>query len=137
VGTPAQKEKAEDICMRLTERGIKAELAGKTVPAAQELSENISVVEAAAVVAHCEHLKGNRYVNTIYAVASGMRKISHVSRIPRGRRVYRGMGGVKLPTAFLTEKEGGGRGGVDYGACVLVIWCCCSGHTCVDCLQMC
>jgi Ca2+-binding EF-hand superfamily protein len=123
VGAPAQKEKAEEICMRLTERGIKTELASKTVPAAQELSQSMSVVEAAAVVALCEHLKGNRYVNTIYAVASGMRKISRVSRIPRGRRVYRGMGGVKLPIEFLTEKEGGGRGGVDYGACVLACWC--------------
>ncbi len=123
VGAPAQKEKAEEICMRLTERGIKTELASQTVPAAQELSKSMSVVEAAAVVALCEHLKGNRYVNTIYAVASGMRKISRVSRIPRGRRVYRGMGGVKLPIEFLTEKEGGGRGGVDYGACVLVCWC--------------
>jgi Ca2+-binding EF-hand superfamily protein len=79
-------------------------------PAARE----IYVVEAAAVVGLCEHLKSNHYVNFVYACASGMSKISRVSRIPRGRRVYRGMGEIKLPTEFLNEKEGGGRGGVEY-----------------------
>ena len=142
VGVPPQQDAAEQVCKRLTGSAIKTEfasqteLANKTGPAALQMT-NVSVDEAAAVVGLCEHLKGNRYVNTIYAVASGMRKISHVSRIPRGRRVYRGMGGVKLPIEFLTEKEGGGRGGVDYGACVLVLWCCCSGHTCADWLRMC
>ena len=78
---------------------------------------NISVVEAASVVGLSEHLKGNRYVNSIYACSSAMRKISHVSCIPKGRRVFRGMREVKVPKKFVTEKEGGGRGGVDYGGC--------------------
>jgi hypothetical protein len=82
-----------------------------------ERISNISVVEAASVVGLPEHLKGNRYVNSIYACSSAMRKISHVSCIPKGRRVFRGMGGVKVPEKFVTEKEGGGRGGVDYGEC--------------------
>ena len=82
---------------------------------------NISVDEAAAVVGLCEHLLGNRYVNTIFATASGMRKLSKVSCIPAGRRVFRGMGGVKLSEEFVTEKEGGGRGGVDFGECLLVL----------------
>ena len=119
----AQKEGAcwaKDVCKRLTERAIKTELASilsKTVFSAQDMSQEISnfcVVEAAAVVGFSKHLKGNGYVNCIYACASGMRKISRLSCIPQGRRVYRGMGGVKLPKKFLTEKEGGGRGGVDY-----------------------
>jgi hypothetical protein len=55
-----------------------------------------------------------------------MRKMAQVSRIPRGRVVFRGMGGVKLPANFLIEKEGGGRGGVDYGAYVRVFTFHCS-----------
>ena len=89
-----------------------------------ERISNISVVEAASVVGLPEHLKGNRYINSIYACSSAMRKISHVSCIPKGRRVFRGMGGVKVPEKFVTEKEGGGRGGVDYGECVHVVECC-------------
>jgi hypothetical protein len=136
VGVPPQQDEAEQLCNRLTQSAIKTELASKLFPAAQEMSINISVVEAAAVVGLCEHLKGNRYVNTIFATASGMRKLSHVSCIPEGRRVFRGMGGVKLTEEFVTEKEGGGRGGVDFGECLLVLECCCSLHTCADSLQM-
>jgi hypothetical protein len=120
VGVPPQKDEAEEVCKRLTESAIKTELASKAGPAAQEMS-NISVVEEAAVVGLCEHLKGNRYVNTIFATASGMRKLSHVSCIPEGRHVFRGIGGLKLPDEFVTEKEGGGRGGVDFGECLLVL----------------
>ena len=38
-----------------------------------------------------EHLQGNKYINTIYANSSGMRKMSHANCIPRNRRVYRGI----------------------------------------------
>ena len=31
------------------------------------------------------------------------------------RKVYRGMSGVKLPECFMIAKEGGGKGGVDFG----------------------
>jgi hypothetical protein len=122
---------AEQLCKRLTESAIKTEIASNTElackigPASQAMS-NISVFEAAAVVGLCEHLKGNRYVNTIFATASGMRKLSHVSCLPEGRRVFRGIGGVKLTDEFVTEKEGGGRGGVDFGECLFVLECCCS-----------
>jgi hypothetical protein len=81
---------------------------------------NISVDQPACVVGLSDHLKGNRYVNSIYACSSAMRKISHVSCIPKGRRVFRGMREVKVPKKFVTEKEGGGRGGVDYGECGMV-----------------
>jgi hypothetical protein len=61
------------------------------------------------------HLKGNRYVNAIYACNSMLRKASFVSKIPAGRVVYRGISGVKLPDKLLCLEEGGGRGGVEYG----------------------
>jgi hypothetical protein len=140
VGVPPQQDAAEyteEVCKRLSESAIKTEfasqteLASKTGPAALQMT-NISVVEEAAVVGLCEHLEGNRYVNTIFATASGMRKLSQVSCIPEGRRVFRGVGGVKLTDEFVTEKEGGGRGGVDFGECLLVVECCCSRHTCAD-----
>ena len=131
VGVPPEQDEAEQVFKRLTQSAIKTELASRPGPAPQEIS-NISVVEAAAVVGLCEHLKGNRYVNKIFATASGMRKLSKVSCIPAGRRVFRGMGGVKLSEEFVTEKEGGGRGGVDFGECLLVVECCCSLHTCAD-----
>ncbi len=131
VGVPPDQDEAEQLCKRLTESAIKTELASKIGPAAQEML-NVKIVEEAAVVGLCEHLKGNRYVNTIFATASGMRKLSQVNCIPEGRHVFRGVGGVKLTDEFLTEKEGGGRGGVDFGACLLVLECCCSRHTCAD-----
>jgi hypothetical protein len=59
--------------------------------------------------------KSNRYVNTIYLCASGMKKISGASRIPKGRKVYRGMAGVRLPGVFVDEGEDGSRGGVERG----------------------
>ncbi len=137
VGVPPQQDEAEQVCKRLTESAIKTEFASQTElvsqtgPAALQLT-NASVVEEAAVVGLCEQLKGNRYVNTIFGTASGMRKLSRVSCIPEGRRVFRGVGGVKLTDEFVTEKEGGGRGGVDFGECLPVLQCCCSRHTCAD-----
>ena len=131
VGVPPEQDEAQQVCNRLTQSAIKTELASRPGPAPQQIS-NISLVEAAAVVGLCEHLQGNRYVNKIFATASGMRKLSKVSCIPAGRRVFRGMGGVKLSEEFVTEKEGGGRGGVHFGECLLVVECCCSLHTCAD-----
>jgi hypothetical protein len=60
------------------------------------------------------HLQGNNYVNTIYAAASGLRKLSFLTAIPRTRKVYRGMAGYKLPQKFEQAREGGGRGGVEF-----------------------
>jgi len=61
-----------------------------------------------------EHLEGNRYVNTIYLCTSSVVKISGASRIPRGRKVYRGMAGVRLPEHFVVAGEDGARGGVEF-----------------------
>ena len=60
------------------------------------------------------HLKGNRYTNAIYLCVSGMRKISAASRIPRGRKVFRGMAGFRLPDVFVVAGEDGGRGGAEF-----------------------
>jgi hypothetical protein len=62
-----------------------------------------------------EHLKGNSYTNLIYSCSSLLRKFSEICIIPLGRKVYRGMSGVKLPACFIECEEGGGRGGVDFG----------------------
>jgi hypothetical protein len=113
VGVAPDRKKADAVRESLTESAINDCLAAKNM-------SNISVVEEASVVALPEHLKDNTYVNTIFATASGMRKIAQVSRIPRGRLVFRGLGGIKLPGNFTIEKEGGGRGGVDYGVYVRV-----------------
>ena len=61
-----------------------------------------------------KHLKGNTYVNLIFACSSGMRKLSRASTLPIGGIVWRGLGGVKLPDAFLQQDEGRGLGGVDF-----------------------
>jgi hypothetical protein len=137
VGVPPQQDETEQVCKRLTESAIKTEFASqtelgsKTGPASLQMT-NVSVDEAAAVVGLCEHLKGNRYVNTIFGTASGMRNLSRVSCIPEGRRVFHGVGGLQLTDEFVTEKEGGGRGGVDFGECLSALQCCCFRHTCAD-----
>ena len=61
-----------------------------------------------------KHLKGNKYVNTIFANASALRKLSFVTSIPKTRKVYRGISGYKLPSKFVQAMEGGGRGGVEF-----------------------
>jgi CHAT domain-containing protein len=56
VGVPPQHQEAEEIRKRLTEVAIKRELVSRTGPAAQQMS-NISLVEAAAVVADLSMLE--------------------------------------------------------------------------------
>jgi hypothetical protein len=119
VAVAPERNKAGLVRDSLTESAINGGLAAKNM-------SSMSLVEAPSLVALPEHLKGNRYVNTIFSCASGMRKMAQVSRIPRGGFVFRGMGGIKLPDKFLIEKEGGGRGGVDYGAYVRVFTFQCS-----------
>lgn len=44
-----------------------------------------------------QHLHGNTYINSLFASASSLRKISGASAIPTGNKVYRGMtGGIPL-----------------------------------------
>jgi len=45
--------------------------------------------------------QGNKYVTTLHAIVSGIRKLGRVEPIPEGRCVYRGLGGkLVLLTAF-------------------------------------
>jgi hypothetical protein len=50
-------------------------------------------------------LEGNAYETTIFAVASGVTKLSKVTGIPPGRRLYRGLGGMLLPRQFWEEYD--------------------------------
>ena len=58
-------------------------------------------------------LKGNRYVTTLHAIVSGIRKLARVEPIPDGRCVYRGLGGMLLPSAFHDPDALGCMGGVE------------------------
>jgi len=58
-------------------------------------------------------LKGNKYVTTLHAIVSGIRKLGRVEPIPEGRCVYRGLGGMLLPKAFHDPDELGCMGGVE------------------------
>ena len=44
-----------------------------------------------------ELLGGNKYETTIFAIISGLIQLSKVTPIPVSRRLYRGLGGMKLP----------------------------------------
>ena len=55
----------------------------------------------------------NRYVTTLHAIVSGIRKLARVEPIPEGRCVYRGLGGMLLPKAFHDKNELGCMGGVE------------------------
>jgi hypothetical protein len=44
--------------------------------------------------------KENRYETTIFAIASGITKISKVTQLPDDRRLWRGLGGMILPKQF-------------------------------------
>ena len=76
---------------------------------------NSALRQASGRFGTVEHLQGNKYINLIYAAASCMRKLSRNSAIPAGRKVWRGLGGVKLPKEFSVLKEDRGLGGVDFG----------------------
>ena len=45
-------------------------------------------------------LEGNKYETTIFAIASGITKLSKVSGIPPKRQLWRGLGGMILPDQF-------------------------------------
>ena len=65
--------------------------------------------------AHVAALEGNRYETTLFCLISGILKLSKVTRIPPGRRLYRGLGGMVLPDQFWADRDGGLRGGVEWG----------------------
>jgi hypothetical protein len=47
-----------------------------------------------------DSLAGNKFETTIFAIASGVTKLSKVTGIPADRRLYRGLGGMVLPEHF-------------------------------------
>ena len=55
---------------------------------------------------------GNKYGGTIHAINSALVKLGRVST---ATKVYRGVGGFRLPEAFLSPDEFGVRGGVEFG----------------------
>ena len=58
-------------------------------------------------------LDGNRYEKTLFCVISGVVRLSRVSAIPPGRRLFRGLGGMLLPEQFWRAGPDGFRGGVE------------------------
>ena len=59
--------------------------------------------------------KERHYTTTIHAIASALKKVARVTKLPEGGNVYRGMSGVLLPEAFQAKDEYGCRGGVELG----------------------
>lgn len=57
----------------------------------------------------------NRFVTTIHCIVSGIIKLSRIMKIPRNRRVYRGLGGMLLPEQFWIPDRHGCCGGVEFG----------------------
>ncbi|KAJ1466266.1 hypothetical protein T484DRAFT_1922379 [Baffinella frigidus] len=55
------------------------------------------------------------YTTTIHAIASALKKVAWVTKLPAGGKVYRGQSGVKLPDKFEVPDEYGCRGGVERG----------------------
>ena len=51
-----------------------------------------------------------------------------VMKLPEDRKVYRGLGGLKLPEAFVQADEYGVRGGVEFAMMSTTLdrrWACC------------
>ena len=66
-----------------------------------------------AVLRNKGKTEGNNYSNVIHAILSGIAKLSQVSGIPAGRRVYRGVGGMRLPACFYVPNDKGVLGGAE------------------------
>jgi len=62
-----------------------------------------------------KELRGNKYPTTLFCIVSGIIKLSSFMPLPRSRLLFRGLGGVALPRAFLQEDEFLITGGVEYG----------------------
>ena len=88
---------------------------GYTGPLFVKMNSSLRAASGKFPSSMTEHLKGNNYTNLIYASNSLLRKLSQISNIPKGRVVFRGLSGVKLPKCFEECDEGGARGGVDFG----------------------
>jgi NLR family CARD domain-containing protein 3 len=61
------------------------------------------------------NLSGNRYTTTIHVLVSAVLKLSQTTKVPQGRRVYRGLGGMVLDDKWFRSDERNTRGGVELG----------------------
>ena len=55
----------------------------------------------------------NMYPATIHLICSGVRKLSRVTEVPKGLKVYRGNGNMALPRSFTEKDTQGFAGGVE------------------------
>jgi hypothetical protein len=59
--------------------------------------------------------KGNRYTTTIHTLISAVMKLSRTTRVPDGRKVSRGLGGMVLDAKWFRPDKRNTRGGVELG----------------------
>jgi hypothetical protein len=57
----------------------------------------------------------NRFSSTIFAIISGITKLSRFAQVPENRKVYRGLSGVRPPEEWIESKNKGISVGVEYG----------------------
>ena len=59
--------------------------------------------------------KGNRYTTTIHILVSAIMKLSQQTKVPDGRKVSRGLGGMVLDSKWFNKDSRNTRGGVELG----------------------
>jgi hypothetical protein len=59
--------------------------------------------------------RGMPFATTLHAINSGLLKLQKVTSIPAGHKVYRGLGGMRLPERFWKPDQYGCKGGVEFG----------------------
>ena len=57
----------------------------------------------------------SRYTTTIHVLVSAIIKLAQQTKVPQGRKVYRGLGGIILDEKWFTPDQRGTRGGVEFG----------------------
>jgi hypothetical protein len=56
---------------------------------------------------------GTIYSSTVHLICSGLQKLSRVSELPKEMKLYRGNGGMALPSSFLEPDASGCAGGTE------------------------
>jgi hypothetical protein len=56
---------------------------------------------------------GTMYSSTVHLICSGLHKLSRVSEVPKEMKLYRGNGGMALPSSFLEPDTSGCAGGTE------------------------
>jgi hypothetical protein len=73
------------------------------------------VQTAAPAVSQSQGAPGNLYTTSIHVLVSATLKLSRKTRIPRGRKAFRGLGNMKLGTEWFAPDARGARSGVELG----------------------